>query len=284
MSSRRFRFAIVAALPTAQRSWPELARRVEELGYSTLHVPDTLGTLATFPALAAAAVATTTLRVGSYVIAVPNHRPAAVAHAALTVDVLSGGRLELGVGTGRPDAEHEAAALGLPFGTPGERIALLRETILEVRERFAKPPGALRPVQQPHPPLLIAASGPRMLRLAAEEADIVALGLPAETTEDALAAKTAELREHAGDRFDAIELGTNIAAVGRDMPEYMRRFIGADPDQLLAMGAISALDGTPAEMADVLRRRRDQSGVSYFQVGETFAEKFAPVVELLAGT
>ncbi len=131
---------------------------------------------------------------------------------------------------------------------------------------------------------MIAASGPRMLRLAAEEADIVALGLPAETTEDALATKTAELREYAADRFYALELGTNIAVVGREMPDFMRRYIGADPDQLLETGAVSALDGTPAEMADVLRRRRDRTGVSYFQVGEMFAEKFAPVVELLAGT
>src|SRR5438445_81450 len=130
-------------------------------------------------ALAAAGAATSTLRVGSYVLAVTNHRPAAIAHEALTLDALSEGRLELGLGAGRPDAQHEAAALGFSFGTPGERIALLHETIHAVRERFAqKGNGPLQPVQQPHPPLLIAAVGDRMLRLAAQEADIVALGLP----------------------------------------------------------------------------------------------------------
>jgi alkanesulfonate monooxygenase SsuD/methylene tetrahydromethanopterin reductase-like flavin-dependent oxidoreductase (luciferase family) len=102
MSSRAFRFAVVAATPSAERSWADTVRRIEGFGYSTVQVPDTLGTLATFPALAAAATATTTLRVGAYVIAAPNHRPAAVAHEALSVDVLSGGRLELGLGAGRP--------------------------------------------------------------------------------------------------------------------------------------------------------------------------------------
>ena len=285
MSSRAFRFAVVAALPSAERSWAETVRRIEGFGYSTVQVPDTLGTFATFPALAAAATATTTLRVGAYVIAAPNHRPAAVAHEALSVDILSGGRLELGLGAGRPDSEHEAAALGLPFGTPGERMALLRETVREVRERFAKPQGPLQPVQKPHPPITIAATGPRMLRLAAEEADVVALGLAAQTTEDELAAKTAELREYAGaDRFEQIELAYSLSVVGREASPWMRRWLGADPEQLLAIGAVAAVDGTPQEMADVLRRRRDRTGVSYFQVSEPFAEAFAPVVELLAGT
>jgi probable F420-dependent oxidoreductase len=285
MPSRAFRFAVVAALPSAELSWAEIARRVEGFGYSTLQVPDTLGTLATFPALAAAATATTTLRVGAYVIAAPNHRPAAVAHEALSVDVLSGGRLELGLGAGRPESEHEAAALGLPFGTPADRMALLRETVREVRERFAKPQGPLHPVQQPHPPITIAATGPRMLRLAAEEADVIALGLSVETTPDELAARTAELREYAGaERFDRIELAYSLAVVGREVSPWMRRWMGADPDRLLELGAVAAVDGTPAEMADTLRRHRDRTGVSYFQVSEQFAQAFAPVVELLAGT
>lgn len=285
MSSRAFRFAVTAALPSAERSWAETVRRIEGFGYSTVQVPDTLNTLATFPALAAAATATTTLRVGSYVIAVPNHRPAAVAHEALSVDVLSGGRLELGLGLGRPDAEREAGVLGVPFGTPGERFALLRETLREVRERFAKARGPLQPAQKPHPPIMIAASGPRMLRLAADEADTIALGLALETTQDELAAKTAEIREYAGtERFDRIELAYSLTAVGRDIPQWQRQWMGVDPDRLFELGAVAAIEGTPTRMADVLRRCRDRTGVSYFQISEPFAESFAPVVELLAGS
>lgn len=280
-----FRFAVVAAVAPPDGSWSEQARRLEAMGYCAVQVPDTLGTLAVFPALAAAAAATSTLRVGSYVLVVPNHRPAAVAHEALTLDILSGGRLELGLGAGRPDAAAEAAQLGVAFGSPGERIALLRETIRVVRERFAQPGrGPLQPVQKPHPPLLVAGAGERMLRLAAQEADIVALGLPVEAGEDELAAKSDRLRELAGERAQALELALNIAVVGEQSTPWLANVVGADPAQLLRIGAVSALSGTPQQMADVLRRRRERTGLSYLQVNGMFAEKFAPVVEILAGT
>ena len=280
-----FRFAAVAAVPPRDQSWTEQARRFEELGYSAVQVPDTLNTLAVFPALAAAAAATSALRVGSYVLAVPNHRPAAVAHEALSLDVLSGGRFELGLGAGRPGAEGDAAALGVPFGSAGARIELLRETIRAVRGRFAQPgPGPLQPVSKPHPPLLIAGSGERMLRLAAEEADIVALGLPVESGEDELAAKSARLRELAGSRAEGLELALNIASVGEQSTPWLRNVVGADPADLLRIGAVAAITGTPAQMAEVLRRRRERTGLSYLQVNGMFAEQFAPVVEILAGT
>lgn len=283
MTHHPFRFAAVAAVPPPGQSWADQARRFEELGYSAVQVPDTLGTLAVFPALAAAAAATSTLRVGSYVLAVPNHRPVAVAHQALSLDVLSGGRLELGLGAGRPDAAGEAAALGFAFGGPGERIAQLRETIRAVRERFAQGGhGPLQPVQKPCPPLLIAGSGERMLRLAAEEADIVALGLPFEVDEDGLAAKCGRLREFAGSRD--VELALNISVVGEESTPWLAKVVGAEPAHLLRIGSVSAITGSAAQMAEVLRRRRERSGVSYLQVNGMFAEKFAPVVEILAGT
>lgn len=280
-----FRFAVVAAVAPPDGSWAEQARRFEALGYSAVQVPDTLNTLAVFPALAAAAAVTSTLRVGSYVVAVPNHRPAAVAHEALTLDNLSGGRLELGLGLGRPGAAAEAAVLGVQFGSPGERIALLRETIRAVRERFAQPGrGPVQPVQKPHPPLLIAGAGDRMLRLAAQEADIVALSLSVEADEEELAAKSDRLRELAGSRAQALELALNIAMMGEEVTPWLANVVGADPAHLLRVGAVSALNGTPAQIADVLRRRRERTGLSYLQVNGMFAEKFAPVVEILAGT
>lgn len=280
-----FRFAAVAALPPQEGSWTEQARRLEELGYWALQVPDTLGTLSVFPALAAAAAVTSTLRVGSYVVAVPNHAPVALAHEALSLDVLSGGRLELGLGAGRPDAAREAAALGMAFGSGGERIAQVRETIRVVRERFAqRGSGPLQPVSTPHPPLLIAGSGERMLGLAAQEADVVALGLPVQADEDELAAKCERVRVLAGPRARELELALNIAVVGEHSTPWLTGVIGADPAQLLRLGAVSALAGTPRQIADVLLRRRERTGVSYVQVNAMFAEAFAPVVEMLAGT
>jgi probable F420-dependent oxidoreductase len=283
IATRPFRFGLIGAVPPPGHTWSDQARQAESLGFATLQVPDTLGTLAAFPAMAAAAAVTSTLRVSSYVLATPHHRPAAVAHQALTLDVLSGGRFDLGLGLGRPDAQREAEQLGVEFGTPGERIEHLRATLAAVRGRFAEPVGPLQPVQSPHPPILIPALGPRMLRLAAAEADIVEVGVPVEASEDDLAAKAAELRDYAGDRSEHLELAFNLTVVGRE-ETWMTRMLGADPARLLAIGAVRAVDGTPAEMADLLRRRRDRTGVSYIQVGAMVAEKFAPVVELLAGT
>ncbi|HEV2638783.1 MAG TPA: LLM class flavin-dependent oxidoreductase [Actinocrinis sp.] len=284
MSPHPFRFGLVAATAPHGQSWADQARRAESLGYAAIQVPDTLGTLASFPALAAAAAVTSTLRVGNYVLAVPNHRPAEVAHQALTLDILSGGRFDLGLGAGRPDAGREAEQLGVPFGSPGERIDRLSATIEAVRARYADPAGPLQPVQKPHPPLMIAANGGRMLRLAAAEADIVALGLPIESGVDVLAAKAAELRQHAGERADRIELALSLFVIGDGTPPWLAGTIGADPARLHQLDAATAVRGTPAQMAEVLRRRRDQTGVSYLQINAIFMEEFAPVVQLLAGT
>src|SRR5690348_2021823 len=173
-SGRRFRFGAVAGFSRNGQEWAATARRVEQLGFSTLLCPDVTGTFAPFQALSAAAAATSTLRVGSYVLAAPLRTPGAVAWETASLDALSGGRFELGLGAGRPAAARDAARLGLPFGAPAERIAQLEATIAAVRARFAgSDPAAqydsARAVQQPGPPILLAATGPRMLRLAAQQ-------------------------------------------------------------------------------------------------------------------
>ena len=286
---RRFRFGVVAAAARGGEEWTGLARRVEELGYSTLLCPDTTGTLAPFAALAAAAAVTSTLRLGTYVLASPLRTPAAVAWEAASLDRLSDGRFELGLGAGRPDSEQDAARLGLPFGSAGERVGRLEQTLDAVRERFAaaSAPGprrdAVHGVQQPLPPVLVAGTGPRMVRLAAARADILALGLPATSNEEDLVAKTGELRALVGDGFDHLELNLNLALIGEDFPPHARAWLGADPAELLRSGSITVLTGTPREMADKLLRRRERTGVSYLSVNGMFAEAFAPVVELLAG-
>ena len=287
--SRKFRFGAVAGAARSGREWAATARRVEELGFSTLLCPDTTGTLAPFAALAAAASATSTLRLGTYVLASPLRSPATVAWETAGLDVLSDGRFELGLGAGRPGSERDAVRLGVPFGRAGERIEQMEASLAAVRARYsgedpAAQHDAVRGIQRPHPPILMAGAGPRMLALAAKHADSLALGLPPLSTEDDLDAKVRELREIAGEKFDALELNTNIALVGDEAPAYAASWFGADPKELLRIGAITTLRGTPREMADTLLRRRDRAGVSYVSVNAMFVEQFAPVIELLAGT
>jgi probable F420-dependent oxidoreductase len=287
MTDRTFRFGVVAGLAPTAPAWADVARRAEELGYSTLLAPDTLGTFEPFTALAAAAMATETLRVGTFVLPAPFYTPSEVAWRALSLDRLSGGRFELGVGAGRPGAEREVGARERPFGTPGERITQVAATLRVVKDELARAaagPSPLKPVQKPHPPILVAASAPRMFRLAAREADIVTLGVDPRTDEAGLAAKVARLRTEAGERFDALELNVNLAAVGEEFPEYLTQQMGLDPRDLVRDGATSILTGTVPQMADTLRRRRDELGISYIAVNGQFVEKLAPVVELLAGT
>ncbi|GAA0911306.1 LLM class flavin-dependent oxidoreductase [Nonomuraea longicatena] len=268
MHNHAFRFGVVAGSAPGPGGWPGLARRVEELGYATLLIPDTLQTLSPFAAAAAAAAATSTLRVGTYVVAAPNRTPAMVAWETETVQTLSGGRFELGLGAGRPGAEQEAAALGVPFGTAARRVGLVAEIAKAVKNT----------------PILIAASGTRMLRLAAEQADTVALALPPHATEAELAATLDELYEIAGDRFPKLEVNSNLFVVGDDAPDWLVRSLGRDPREIVARGGYGVVPGEPAAIADTLAGRRDRLGISYVTVGAPFAERFAPVVERLVGT
>jgi alkanesulfonate monooxygenase SsuD/methylene tetrahydromethanopterin reductase-like flavin-dependent oxidoreductase (luciferase family) len=133
--------------------------------------------------------------------------------------------------------------------------------------------------------VLIAASRPRMLRLAAEQADIVALGLPPQTGEPELAHTVSQLRDAAGDRFDQLELHLNVAAVAATVdaiPEWLSRMVGGDPRDMAWNGGIAFLVGSPERIADLLCRRRDEFDVSYIGVNALFMEQFAPVVKILS--
>lgn len=268
MTTRPFRFGVVAGFASSADAWTGIARRAEHLGYSTLLVPDTLNTFSPFVAAAVAASATTTLRVGTYVISSPYRTPAAVAWEAKTLHTLTGGRFELGLGAGRPNSEQDTEKLGLAFGSPAERIERIAQTVDLVQDM----------------PILIAAAGTKLLRLAAQKADIVALGVPVTTTEEQLAAKLDELYELAGDRFEQLEVTVNLAAVGDELPGWLARQIGSDPHEVVANGGTGILTGTVDEMVETLQRRRDKLGISYVSVNGQFMEQFAPVVERLAGT
>jgi probable F420-dependent oxidoreductase len=273
MTEREFRFGVVAGKAPSGVEWAATARRAEELGYDTLLIPDTLHTYAPFPALAAAAAATTTLRVGTYVLSAPNRTPELMAYETETLQQLSDGRFEFGIGGGRPGAERDASALGGHFGTPAERVDRVARAIELVRANE-------------HPPrVLVAASKPRMFRLAGRLADTVALGIPPQSAEEDLDRTVSALRDAAGERFASLELKLNVAAVApsaAELPPWLSRLTGGGDVRAMAdAGSLVFLTGSAEQIADLLRRRRAEYGVSYIGMNAMFMEAFAPVVKLL---
>jgi probable F420-dependent oxidoreductase len=276
----------------------EKARRIESLGYATLVIPDNIEhTLAPLPALAVAATATRTLRVGTYVVANDYRNPVMLAKEAATLDFLSGGRFELGMGAGRPTAEADNRMLGVPFDSGGVRLARLAEALAIVKPLLAGErvsvagahyavtdahisPG---PVQQPRPPILVAGSGPRLLALAAREADIVALGVPPDATEEVVAQKIGALREAAGERFSQVELNINLMAVAGQVPRWIAANFGAHAEAWARSNAIPVLTGTTDAMCAQLQQRREALGISYILVADELMDALAPIVERLAG-
>lgn len=274
MTERPFRFGLVAGRMSGARQWAELVRRAEALGFDTLLVPDVVGGPAPMIAATAAAAATKSLRVGSYVLVAALRRPRMLAWEASTLHRLSGGRFELGLGAGRPTSLRDAETLGVPLGSPGDRVRAVADTITAVRALEAD----LRP------PILVAASGPRMSALAARDADIVALGLPPMATEPHLADAVDRVRLATRDRPERPELALNLLhAGGGDPPAWLKQAIGIDAQVLADTGAVSVLAGSASEMAGTLRSRRARFGVSYVTAGAHLAEILAPVVELLRG-
>jgi len=298
MAARAFRFGVVAGQPTSGKGWIEQAKRIEDLGFATIVVPDGMQrVLSPFPALAAIAAATSTIRVGTYVVANDYRNPVMLAKEAASLDFISEGRFELGIGAGRPDAERDLAMMGMPFDRGGVRLNRLAESIgilkslLEgkktstsssyytIDEAEIDP----KPVQQPHPPMLIAAAGDRMIELAGREADIVAFGLQPTATEADLASRIDLLKAAAGDRFDQIELNLNLMGIGERAHPWLEHRLGLTAAKLRELGAVSCLFGTVDAMCEQLESRRERLGLSYLLVSDAFIDDFAPVVKRLSG-
>lgn len=292
------------------REWAELARRAEGLGYSTLTCADHLDDqFAPMPALAAAAAATSTLRLGTLVLANDYRHPVVAAKDAATLDVLSDGRLELGVGAGWMTSDYETA--GIPLDRAGVRIERLAEGLAVIEGLFGDGPfsfdgehyridgleGFPKPVQD-HVPIVIGGGGPRVLRFAARHADVVginvnlAVGVIDEragpnATEEATQAKVDLVREAAGDRFDELELQVRVHAVvvtddRQGMAELLAPALGISPAAALA--SPHAIAGTVEEIVDDLVARRERWGISYLGVSVDALDALAPVVARLAGT
>jgi alkanesulfonate monooxygenase SsuD/methylene tetrahydromethanopterin reductase-like flavin-dependent oxidoreductase (luciferase family) len=265
-----FRFGLVA-MPRPGMDWLAVARRVEELGFDSLLVPDNLDAVTPVVANAAAAAVTERLTVGPYVLATPLRTPGLVAADAAALHQLSGGRVEMGLGAGRPDSAAEAERLGITFGSPAQRMAHLEETIAAVRERT------------PEVRVTVAASGPRMLALAGRTADVVALGASPFADEAEIARMGRIVTEAAAEAGRRVVLNTNLGVVGDDIPPWLQERMGLTVEKLRAARAFSHLTGTPDEMAETLQHRREATGVSYVLAGVDNADRLAPVVELLRG-
>ncbi len=278
MTSKPFRFA-VQAVPQNGDQWLGVARRAENLGYSSLLTADGLQLMSPVPALALAAGATKTLRVGTFVLASPLRQPRLTAWDAHALSLLSGGRFEFGIGTGRPEVVQQAAELtGEPPLRAAQRLALTEQAIDELRGFD----GA-----DHHTPVMVAAAGPKALELAAAKADIVTIATGPLAERSEVAKLVAHTRQAAGARADAIEFINPIFVVGDELPPWITQlvtqFLRTDHATLIERESLQILRGSTQEMADELQRRRNALGISYVSVNAAFTDIFAPVVELLNG-
>ena len=284
-----FRFGVVANTGPRGEDWTELAKRLEALGFGTLLLPDNPHAApALFSTLSWAAAGTTTLHVGTYVAVADLRHPLQLAREAATLQQLSGGRFELGLGAGRPGAERDYAELGVPMGTPGERVSRLEGTIDAIDRLFAGEPidhdATLGPVLAgaPQPHLLVAASGPRMLALAGRRADTVALGIRPDTPFDEASRLTGVIHAAAAGRERSPEINLNLSGVGERMVSYVRG-MAERRAELEASEAPSFLMGSVDAMVEGLHRRREVLGLNYIAVGAELIDEIAPVVRQLAG-
>lgn len=311
MESHPFRFGVLVGGVAAADDWIAKARKVEALGYDTLFVAEHMDTFPPIAGMVAAAGATTTLRIGSYVLANDFHHPIVLGREAAAIDALSHGRLVFGLGTGfyRPDYEQS----GIVFQSPGMRVGRLEEAVQIIKGIFTTTPFSFDgkyytvrdfaltpvPVQQPHPPILVGGASPRILALAAREADIVGLNIrttadggfdPSSLLAEPTAQKVAWIKQAAGERWEHLKLSIlciHVAVTG-DRAEAARQMAegwveaGFTISQVLESPHM--LIGSVDEIVADLQQRRERYGISHVVIFEDKIDEFAPIVTRLAGT
>jgi len=316
VTARPFRFSVGGGAPTSAKALAARARKAEAIGYSAYLLSDhLLNALAPVPALAAIAAATEKLRIGMFVLNNDLRHPAVLAQELATLDVLSEGRLEIGIGAGWNEPEYKWS--GIPFKAVPVRVSRLEESIAVLKGLFADRPltfsgrhytitemdGRPKPVQKPHPPILIGGGGKRVLRLAAREAQIVGfaprigakVGGFQSCTFEATREKVGWVKEAAGARFDELELNTypalqpsatNVTAEPRAAAEALLKRIneressGLTVDELLDSPHVFI--GTVDGLVEKFTLLRDELGISNFMIGSGL-DDFAPIVKRLAG-
>ena len=266
--TRPFRFGVVAPITTDLPAWRDRVRRIADSGYSTLLMPDVpQWQPAPGPTLAAAA-ALADLRVGTWVYAAPLRPPWMTAWEAHSLSLLTDGRFEMGIGTGRPGIEDELRERGLPVLPASGRLGQVRETVTALRDLDG--PGM-------HTPVVMAVRGPKAQALAADLADTVNFALlPGESRVEV--AKLARDFRASPD----VELALHVPVIGDTVAPFMAP-PDTDPAALRAADSLAVLPDDPAAAAEEIQRRREEIGFSYFVFGADFADALAPVVAELAG-
>ena len=307
--TKPFRFGVQISNATDAGAWRDKARKLEDLGYSTLFMPDHFGNeLAPMPAIAMAAAHTTTLKIGALVFDNDYKHPAILAKEAATIDLLSDGRIELGIGAGWMKTDYDA--LGLDYDPPAVRVDRFEEALHVIKQCFsgeqfsyhgahyritdyASYPKPARAV-----PILVGGGGKRVLSIAAREADIIGINpnlrageVGLDATKDSLQGATDRkldwVREAAGARMADIEIQMRffITKVTDDRMKLARAIapgFGVEPEEALESGA--ALVGSENEIIEQLHQRRERWNLSYVVVGDENIDEFAPIVAKLAGT
>ena len=307
---RPFRFGVQASKAGSRKEWVELAKSTEDNGFSTLTMPDHFtDQLAPVPALMSAADATSKLRIGALVWDNDYKHPVVLAKELATMDLLSDGRLEIGIGAGWMATDYEQS--GMVYDKPGVRIDRFLEGLEIIKramtgEKFSFTGAHYKitdyvsaplPVQRPCPPILIGGGGPRVLKLAAQLADIVGINpsmkdgtVNAETithmTADAVAEKIKIVQTAASSRMQDIELNirtflVNIRDSADEAINGTANMLKVDPK--MVADSPFALMGPPAKIAEDLIARRERWGLSYIIVGGEDVNSFAPVIKILAG-
>jgi probable F420-dependent oxidoreductase len=310
--ARRFRFAIELHECLPGRSWTDTVREVEGLGYSTMFVPDHFDEgLGPIAAMATAAAVTTALNVGTLVLDCDFRHPAVLARELATIDLLSEGRLELGLGAGWKRLDYDRS--GIAMDPPKARVDRMIEHATVLKGLFAADgpftfkgehytitelDGTPLPYRPGGPPILIGGGGKRVLRWAGANADIVGVNasihsgeIDTAAAQDAMPArideKVAWVQEGAGDRFPDLELNAWLAVAevtddASGIADALGQIFGVDPG--VALGSPLNLIGTPTEIGERLQERRERWGYSYHVIPGDKAHDFAPIVAALSGT
>ena len=306
--TKPFRFGVQISNATGAAGWRDKAKKLEDLGYSTLFMPDNFGNeLAPMPAIAMAAAHSTTLKIGALVFDNDYKHPAILAKESATIDLLSDGRLELGIGAGWMKTDYDA--LGLDYDPPAVRVDRFEEALHVIKQCFtgeqftyhgahyritdyASFPKPARPI-----PILVGGGGKRVLSIAAREADIIGINpnlrageVGIDATKDSLQGATDRklewVRDAAGPRLADIEIQMRffITKVTDDRMALARAIapgFGVEPEEALESGA--TLVGSESEIIDQLHQRRERWNLSYGVVGDENIDEFAPIVAKLAG-
>lgn len=290
-AERPFRFGVLMDTAASRRDLVAKYRKAEDIGCDVICVVDHLGTGAPFPALVLAGEATERPRLATSVLNAAFYNPALLAREICSLDQITNGRLDVGLGAGWAKAEFDSA--GIRWPPPRERVAHLRRTVTKLQSVFVDPDHQPRPAQQGGPPLWLAGRGNKVLRLAAEHAKIVGFSgsvsgpdgsMPNLSAIDDLTERVRYVERHLGQRTDSVELNIHVSAViittdRRRVAENLAPYRGLKADQILRVPMF--MIGTIAQIVEQLIEFRARFGFSYMTVGEADIDALAQVIEAM---